>query len=274
MALKAYQELLFSLLWMDTYGDESVRESSRVIKSNVFYMPEYRELCFSLLNTFDPVKLSKLYLKDLIETNHLFLKMLEEYSSSSRKILIKTKGKKRKKTKGPKNSKKSRKSFPKDDDELEELWGTICEAILSAVESDESPNEDENVIPFDAVSDTPIEEQKVTAVERIAVFLHTKKYKEAAALLKASREVWPECKEEFGESNLDPINEALVLKSIFMNKDSLHAASSAFRRGKKEFNFTQFIFFFSKLAFSFHSSNPVSTFPFCLVLCLSFLYIL
>ncbi|ODN02653.1 Protein timeless [Orchesella cincta] len=99
MALKAYQELLFSLLWMDRDEDESVKESSRVIKSNVFYLPEYRELCHGLLNTYDPVKLSKLYLKDLIETNHLFLKMLEDYSSQNRRIMIKGKGKRKKSTK-------------------------------------------------------------------------------------------------------------------------------------------------------------------------------
>lgn len=237
MALKAYQELLFTLLWMDKYGSEAVKESSRVIKSNVFYMPEYRELCFSLLNSFDPVKLSKLYLKDLVETNHLFLKMLEEYAtSSSRKILVKTKGQKRKKMKrsgNKKGAKKSRKTIPKDDEELDELWSTVCHDILESVESSVGPSDEaENVIPFDAASDTPIEEQKVTAVERISVFLHTRKYKEAFVLLKASREVWPDCREEFGEQGLDPVDETLVLKGIFMRKGTLSAANAALR-GKK-----------------------------------------
>ncbi len=59
MSLKAYQELLFTLMWMDKDEDESVQRSSRAIKKNVFYLPEYRELLLGLLNTYDPIKLSK-----------------------------------------------------------------------------------------------------------------------------------------------------------------------------------------------------------------------
>lgn len=59
MALKAYQELLYSLIWLDKDGDERVKDASRTIKSNVFYLPEYRELCLGLLTTYDPLKLSK-----------------------------------------------------------------------------------------------------------------------------------------------------------------------------------------------------------------------
>jgi timeless len=231
MALNAYQELLFTLLWMDKYGNEGVKESSRVIKSNVFYLPEYRELCLGLLNSYDPVKLSKLYLKDLIETNHLFLKMLEECATSSRRIIVKTKGKKRKIRKSSSKSKKSRRGT-KDSEELEEMWETVSEEISSSIESPQSMDEGLSVIPFDAASDVPIDEQKVTAMERIAVFLHTKKYNEAVALLRASREVWPESKEEFGEEGMDVADEISVLKSIFVEKASLPAVTTALR-GKK-----------------------------------------
>lgn len=227
MALSAYQELLYTLLWMDKYGDESVKESSRVIKSNVFYLPEYRELCFGLLNTYDQVKLSKLYLKDLVETNHLFLKMLEDFATSTRRIIVKTKGKRKKKAKNSKNTKKSRRGATKNIEELEEYWTSVYEEISSAViaiGSEEDPElENVNIIPFDAASEVPIDEQKVTAVERIAVFLHTGKYKAAAALLKASREVWPET--EFGEEGLETSDEISILKSIFLENASLPAVA-------------------------------------------------
>lgn len=58
-ALKAYQELLFTLMWMDKEEEETVQDASRAIKQNVFYLPEYRELCLGLLHTYEPVKLSK-----------------------------------------------------------------------------------------------------------------------------------------------------------------------------------------------------------------------
>jgi timeless len=270
MALKAYQELLFTLLWMDKYESETAGESSRVIKSNVFYLPEYRELCFSLLNTYDPVKLSKLYLKDLVETNHVFLKMLEEYSSTSRRILVKSKGKKRKKNKSAKKAKKPRKDVPKTDEDLEELWTTLCQEILLAVESDESADESENVIPFDATSDVPIEEQSVTAAERIVVFLHTKKNNEAVALLRAAREVWPDLKEKFGEDGLDPLEEALVLKSIFMDKDMLGAVNTALRGMKSHFEILDNMY----IKWNWKKGNilgwVVSRFSFSNVACFSF----
>lgn len=44
---------------MDQSTDRGVRESSKVIKSNVFYVPEYRETILALLLCFDEVKMSR-----------------------------------------------------------------------------------------------------------------------------------------------------------------------------------------------------------------------
>lgn len=44
---------------MDQSADRGVRESSKVIKSNVFYVPEYRETILSQLLAFDEVKMSR-----------------------------------------------------------------------------------------------------------------------------------------------------------------------------------------------------------------------
>lgn len=42
VALLAYRELFHTLSAMDKSADGTVRDSSRVIKSNIFYVPEYR----------------------------------------------------------------------------------------------------------------------------------------------------------------------------------------------------------------------------------------
>lgn len=60
LAVKAYQELLHTLTAMDTASDRDVRESSKIIKSNVFYVPEYRETIFSQLLNYDSLKMSRL----------------------------------------------------------------------------------------------------------------------------------------------------------------------------------------------------------------------
>jgi timeless len=42
---------------MDKCEDDAVRQSARVIKSNIFYVVEYREMCQMLLQSYDPAKL-------------------------------------------------------------------------------------------------------------------------------------------------------------------------------------------------------------------------
>merc|ERR1712228_645120 len=52
LALKAYQELLKTLDFMSRSTDPEIRESARVIQSNVFYMIEYRNIFVTLLRKF------------------------------------------------------------------------------------------------------------------------------------------------------------------------------------------------------------------------------
>jgi len=53
------QELLMTLTAMDKSDDSAIRESSKIIKSNIFYVVEYRELILTLLLNFDEIKFTK-----------------------------------------------------------------------------------------------------------------------------------------------------------------------------------------------------------------------
>ncbi|CAL1528352.1 unnamed protein product, partial [Lymnaea stagnalis] len=97
VALKAYQELLRTLDFMSRSPDEQIRESAKVIQSNVFYMMEYRDIFVTLLKNFKESKCSRSYLRDLVESTHVFLKMLENFSKSSKLVVQKKKKKKSKK---------------------------------------------------------------------------------------------------------------------------------------------------------------------------------
>lgn len=44
---------------MDKSMDQDVRESSKIIKSNIFYVPEYRETMLSQFLCFDETKMSQ-----------------------------------------------------------------------------------------------------------------------------------------------------------------------------------------------------------------------
>lgn len=99
LALLAYRELLFTMSVMDKSGDLAVRQASKVIKSNVFYVFEYRELLLTLLVMYDELKMSHTYLNDLIETQHIFLRMLEAYCGKDGEFITQKKKKRKPKRK-------------------------------------------------------------------------------------------------------------------------------------------------------------------------------
>ena len=55
LGLKAYGELLASLDMMSRSSDPKIRESARVIQSNIFYVIEYREVFLTLLKNYSEV---------------------------------------------------------------------------------------------------------------------------------------------------------------------------------------------------------------------------
>lgn len=99
LALLAYRELFYTLCTMDKSPDSSIRDSSKVIKNNVFYVLEYREFILHLLVSYNELKMSDTYLKDLIETQHVFLKLLEGFCGTGGTIVVQKKVRRRTKLK-------------------------------------------------------------------------------------------------------------------------------------------------------------------------------
>ncbi|XP_026686241.1 protein timeless homolog [Diaphorina citri] len=95
IALKAYKEMVLTLLSMISSDDEGVRRSAATIQSNIFYILEYRELVLVLFYAYQETKFSREYLKDLLETTHVFLKMLE-HSCKHKKLVVQKHGRMRK----------------------------------------------------------------------------------------------------------------------------------------------------------------------------------
>lgn len=161
LAVRAYQELLMTLSAMDKCGDERVVNASRVLKSNVFYVPEYREMCLVLLQNYKETQHSLAYLKDLVETNHIFLKLFEQFAKENRRLVV------QKKTKATRKRKKNKKTKKSEGDEtlasssesqpppsFDEIAGEISATLL------QEPALPDDIIPFDAASDLPMDDQK------------------------------------------------------------------------------------------------------------------
>ncbi|XP_057326747.1 protein timeless homolog [Microplitis mediator] len=209
--LKAYQELLHTLGAMDKTLDKGVRDSSKVIKSNIFYVPEYRETILGQLLSYNGLKMSRNYLVDLITTVHIFLKMLEQFCAHSRNVMVaKSKAKRRKGTKKKNKPGKEREQATAVQKSLDERWDDAGPELSAVMQDGTIPD----VIPFDATLDTPIEDQKSDAMKRIQKLLRKKEFEEAVGLLRASRAVWPE-NDCFGKPDIPVEEEFLALREIF-----------------------------------------------------------
>ena len=63
LAVRAYQELLLNIVAMVSSKDEKIRTSGMVLRSDVFYEAEYREVCIQQLSLYQPGKMSLSFLK-------------------------------------------------------------------------------------------------------------------------------------------------------------------------------------------------------------------
>ncbi|KAF0730149.1 protein timeless, partial [Aphis craccivora] len=206
LGLKAYKELMETLLVMYQSKNPTLESSARTILTNLFYMVEYRDLLLGLLNLYDEVKFSRMYLKDVIETNHIFMKLLEHLGKKQRNLIVQCKS--RKKT--YKKSKTATQVTPENNDSM---WNNFSPNLKEIIQMHEQVNAIE-ARPYDPISEVPMEDQKVETMQRIQMHLRNKRLKESVQLLRASREVWPE-DGYFGKPGLNSDDELDILKQIF-----------------------------------------------------------
>uniref|UniRef100_A0A8C1XVJ8 Timeless circadian clock n=1 Tax=Cyprinus carpio TaxID=7962 RepID=A0A8C1XVJ8_CYPCA len=193
LALKAYQELLLTVNEMDRSKDVNIQHSSNVIKSNIFYLMEFREIFLTLLRKYDERMQPRSFLRDLVESTHLFLKMLERFCKGRNSMVTHT-----------------RNWY------LEQTWQIVSQELrASGFQLSESLTQ--SAVPFDATSETPVDEQRTEALGRIQDCIMSCAGPEALSLLRAARAVWPEG-DTFGSVEVEPEEELELLKQILFTK--------------------------------------------------------
>jgi len=75
--------------------DVTLRNNATVMKNNILYRPEYRDVFVTVLRNYNEVVSSKAMLRDLIETVHLYLRLVEQLCKNKGRILVQGKRKKR-----------------------------------------------------------------------------------------------------------------------------------------------------------------------------------
>ncbi|XP_012938690.1 protein timeless homolog [Aplysia californica] len=214
LALKAYQELLKTLDFMSRSRDKQIQESAKVIQSNVFYMIEYRDIFVTLLKRFKESKSSRAYLRDLVESTHIFLKMLEHFTKGNKRLVVQKKSKGRRKKKTRQNVSNGEPPAELSEEDLTVLWDTSVSDQLTAA-LDGRTELPQDVTPFDATLDMALDDQRIDTMLRVQSCLRDGNVAEATALFRAAREVWPE-QEEFGSEAMGLEEELAALREIFM----------------------------------------------------------
>ncbi|CAH0605836.1 unnamed protein product [Chrysodeixis includens] len=204
LALRAYKELLNTLLAMDKSSDPTVKESAKVLKSNIFYVLEYREFILSTVLNYDENKMPRSYLVDLMETVHLFLKMLEHFCKKTGLVVQKKVRKKKSKPKKPKAVVQKPKAVPT------AAWEEVRAQLAVVLTSDDH----EHAPPFDAASDVPIDQQKEICMKNIQKSLRGYKFENAVGMFRAAREVWPE-EGIFGTEGITEDEEMSMLETVY-----------------------------------------------------------
>ena len=238
LAIRAVHELLLNLVKMS--NDSSLSQSATVLKANILYEPEYREMPLMLFSIYKSETMSLGFLRDLVSMTHTFLKLMEN-ASKNKHLMVKSKKVRRKK-------KKASKSISERENN-EQKWDKISSEVSHVLRNE---TEFPDIPPFDSLSEESMEDQKVKAVFKIQEFLLKNQIKEAIGFLRASRQVWPE-NDSFGTGE-DLEEEFVQLRQIlFLEKpiseeapdedeeDEFEEEEVEIRVSEQEFDFKAFL---------------------------------
>ncbi|RDD45345.1 Protein timeless-like protein [Trichoplax sp. H2] len=203
--VSAYKELLLNVIAMEQIEDHCLNENAKIIKSNILYMPEFREIPLMLLTKYDPTRQTRSYLTEIITVTHIYLKMIERQCSKNGQVMVKEKKRKMKK-----KSKKDSASK-----QLTAEWENLSKEITHTLSTFENL---EIFIP--ALDGVPISELPGAAKEEIRNCLVESRYSEAIATLRICRNKLPDKVEDFGQNNANNEEELLCLKNIYIAKEN------------------------------------------------------
>lgn len=208
-SLQTYKELLTYILNMDQSQDSVLKNASSVIKNNIFYHEEYRNIFLVLLRHYMIRKHTERFLSDLIDTFHVFIKLLEGFCKTKGSLLVSSKRKVQKK-------KKRNQSDPVTSmtaEELDKIWEDNLAPALSGHLQGYEPIPEITISPLDHSSDIHIDEQKMNAIMKIQDLLRSKRSGEAVSLLRAARECWRN-DSQLGLDNLSPEEEFGLFRNL------------------------------------------------------------
>lgn len=214
-AFRAYRELIFTLGFSIQSKNQEFAEVNNAVKMSLFNEDDYRELILKMIKDFNPVKMSRSFLVDLVMTNHIFLKLFKIHCDSQPKIEVKPKK--------PRKKLAKRKAKPEEPEDLNQCWDNLETGLMAALEGLivlPSAEDDEDVMPLDPTVEFEDNVQKLALSQRINWLLKEQKTTTAVALLRNCREAWPD------EDNLFAAQGSSVEEEMEALKKLLHFEST------------------------------------------------
>ncbi|EDV93232.1 GH18380 [Drosophila grimshawi] len=227
VALLTFRELLQSLLGLQKLkDDDNARGLFDMLLNNVCYVLEYRETILHLLMNYNEGHSTKVFLRDVVETANVFIKMMERFCQDA--VLVQDKrrggGGKRKKQHPATKSKQPPAAAQPSEEELSRKWAEMASEVSLLLATDLELPEHERPLPFDAALEKSIEDQREDCMMRLNKLLRSGKLEQAIVLLRSAREVWPE-EDVFGSYTAAPEDEWLLLREIFMHNITTEEAN-------------------------------------------------
>ncbi|XP_001998905.3 protein timeless homolog [Drosophila mojavensis] len=220
VALLTFRELLQSLLALQKLkDDDNARGLFDMLLNNVCYVLEYRETILHLLMNYNEAHSTKVFLRDVVDTANVFIKMMERFCQDAVVVQDKRRGaagKRKKKKKQQASNKPSKSSQQPTEEELATKWAEMASEVSLLLATELQLPEEQQPLPFDATLEKSIDDQREDCMMRINKLLRNAKLESAIALLRAAREVWPE-EDVFGSYTAAPEDELLLLREIFMH---------------------------------------------------------
>lgn len=236
--LRAYKELIYMLAHLQSKKNCSAESlaTAEDLRRKLFYEEDYRELLRMLITVFDPIKMSDAYLNDLIESNHLFLKMLEYHCKKNANNVVIRKKKRKQKNRKSKKNKEAEEQAPDEQPEL--IWTELAAELSNVLQSGtELPRIEENLDlnVFSVMSEESRDDQKLTVMKKINLLLFTKRAEEAVAVFREARNFFNDDSENtFGAFDIPLDEELLALQNVLMNEFLLDCNRDELRKLKRK----------------------------------------
>ena len=90
-AIQAYKELLKYVRCMGESQDYTLCRNSTIMKSNILYSQLCRDIIVDIIKSYDEKKSSRAFLRDLVETVHIYIQLIKRFCENKSTVLVKRK---------------------------------------------------------------------------------------------------------------------------------------------------------------------------------------